>query len=203
MGAQRNRLMALGFAFLACTVLSACNPGGEGQSGQTASVGEAQIGGPFQLVDQEGKPRDQTLLKGKWSAVFFGYTYCPDVCPTTLQTLARAKALMGGAAQDLQVVFVSVDPGRDTPAQLKSYLETPVFPQPSIGLTGSPDQVAAAAKAYRVFYQKQGQGDGYTVNHSSIIYLMNPRGKFDRVLSESQTAEEMAGQIGDAMKGKA
>ncbi len=203
MGAQRNRLMALGVAFLACAALAACTPRGEGQSGQTASAGEARIGGPFQLVDQEGRPRDQSLLRGKWSAVFFGYTYCPDVCPTTLQTLARAKALMGGSAKDLQVVFVSVDPGRDTPAQLKSYLEAPVFPQPSIGLTGSPDQVAAAAKAYRVFYQKQGAGDGYTVNHSSIIYLMNPRGKFDRVLSESQTAEEMAGQIGDAMKGKA
>ncbi len=96
-------------------------------------------------------------------------------------------------------MFVSVDPERDTPAQIKAYLAAPAFPRGTIGLTGTTTQVAAAAKAYRVYYQKQGTGEGYTLNHSSIVYLMDPTGKFDRVVSESQTPAEIATQIGDAM----
>jgi len=166
------------------------------------SSGEAMVGGPFQLVDQNGKPTDQSVLKGKWSAVFFGYTYCPDVCPTTLQALAGAEAKLGDKAKDLQVVFISVDPERDTPAQLKTYLSIPAFPKNTIGLTGTSAQVAAAAKAYRVYYQKEGQGAGYTMAHSSIVYLMNPDGKFVTALTESQTPSEVATQIGDAMASK-
>jgi protein SCO1/2 len=200
MNAPRTCLMLI---LASCAIaLAGCGPGRQAQAGGDAgaATGVALIGGPFQLVDQNGKAVDQRVLDGKWSAVFFGYTYCPDVCPTTLQTLAQAKGRMGGQAKDLQVVFVSVDPDRDTPAQLKSYLATPAFPQPTLGLTGTPAAVAAAAKAYKVFYQKQGSGDGYAVNHSSIIYLMNPQGKFDRVLSESLTPTEIATQIGEAMK---
>lgn len=192
----RNRLIALfGAALLA---LAGCGPS-KPAGGETVSTGRALIGGPFQLVDQEGRPRDQTLLAGKWSAVFFGYTYCPDVCPTTLQALALAEQKLGGKARDLQVVFVSVDPERDTPAQVKAYLAAPAFPKGTIGLTGSPGQVAGAAKAYRVYYAKSGTGEGYLMNHSSIIYLMNPEGAFDRVVTESQTPEEIASQIADAM----
>jgi protein SCO1/2 len=197
MGVLRTGLivMALGAA------LAGCGPkGGAAAGGDSASTGVALIGGPFQLVNQDGKPTDQHVLDGKWSAVFFGYTYCPDVCPTTLQTLSQAKVKLGGAAKDLQVVFVSVDPDRDTPAQMKAYLATPAFPQPTLGLTGSAQQVAAAAKAYRVYYQKQGSGEGYAVNHSAIIYLMNPAGKFDRVMAESLTSTEIATQIREAMQ---
>jgi protein SCO1/2 len=164
------------------------------------SSGTALIGGPFQLVDQDGKAVDQRILDHRWSAVFFGYTYCPDVCPATLQLLAQAKAQMGGAGKAVQVVFISVDPDRDTPAQLKSYLATPAFPQPTLGLTGSAAQIAAAAKAYRAYYQKQGSGAGYAVNHSALIYLMNPAGQFDRVMAESLTPKEIAAQIEDAMR---
>lgn len=202
MNAPRNRLIftiaatAAGLAMAAA--LAGCGPRGAG--GTASSGGGVQIGGPFQLVNQDGKPVDQHILDGKWSAVYFGYTYCPDVCPTTLQALAQAKAALGARAKDLQVVFFSVDPARDTPAQMKSYLSAPVFPQPTIGLTGSPQAVAAAAKAYRVFYQKQGSGDGYTVNHSSVIYLMDPRGQFDEVIREDLKPSEMATQIGAAMK---
>ena len=173
--------------------------GGAGGQASVQSSGEALVGGPFQLVDQNGRPADQDLLKGRWSAVFFGYTYCPDVCPTTLQALAQAEARLGDRAKALQVVFISVDPERDTPAQMKTYLSTPAFPKGAIGLTGTPAQVAAAAKAYRVYYQKDGKGDGYAVSHSSIVYLMNPAGKFDRALTESQTPAEVATQIGEAM----
>jgi protein SCO1/2 len=197
MGKVRNPLILLGVAALA---LAACDKsaGTSGAATETSS-GEALVGGPFQLVDQNGKPTDQSLLKGKWSAVFFGYTYCPDVCPTTMQALAGAEAKLGDKAKDLQVVFISVDPERDTPAQMKTYLSTPAFPKGAIGLTGTPAQVAAAAKAYRVYYQKEGQGEGYSMAHSSIVYLMNPAGKFVTALTESQTPSEVATQIGDAM----
>jgi protein SCO1 len=203
MGAVRYRLILLVAALAVGLVLNGCGPGGgSGSKVQVQSSGEALVGGPFQMVDQNGKSVDQSLLKGKWSAVFFGYTYCPDVCPTTLQALAQAEAKLGDKAKNLQVVFVSVDPARDTPAQMKAYLSTPAFPKDAIGLTGTPAQVAAAAKAYRVYYQKDGQGEGYSVAHSSIVYLMNPDGKFDRALTESQTPSEVATQIGDAMAGR-
>jgi len=186
---------ALSFALAGCGPQKPIQAGG-----QVQSSGVALIGGPFQLVDQDGKAVDQRLLDHKWSAVFFGYTYCPDVCPTTLQTLAQAKAKLGDAAKDLQVVFISVDPERDTPAQMKSYLATPAFPHPMLGLTGSPAQVAAAAKAYRVYFKKRGEGDSYLMDHSAVIYLMNPDGKFDRVVTESLTPVEIASQIRDAMQ---
>ncbi len=188
-------------AALAGLSLTACGPPAPGDAhGAVSASGDALIGGPFQLVDQNGRPADQSLLRGKWSAVFFGYTYCPDVCPTTLQTLAQAQGQLGAKAANLQVVFVSVDPARDTPAQIKTYLSTPAFPKGTIGLTGAETQVAAAAKAYRVYYQKAGQGEGYAVNHSSIIYLMNPEGKFDRPITETQTPAAISGQIAEAMQ---
>ena len=146
-----------------------------------------------------GTPVDQHRLDGKWTAVFFGYTYCPDVCPTTLTTLGRAQTLLGAKAKDLQVLFISVDPGRDTPAQLKTYLTSPVFPKGTVGLTGDAAQVDAAAKAYKVFYQKAGSGAGYTVDHTSAIYLMDPKGHFDRVLAEAMTPDEIVHQISQAM----
>jgi protein SCO1/2 len=203
MSARRNRLIpgraSLALAIALGLALGACGKPGAGESGTVQSSGEAAVGGPFQLVDQDGRAVDQSLLQGKWSAVFFGYTYCPDVCPTTLQALAQAQTLLGDKARNLQVVFVSVDPERDTPTQLKTYLSTPAFPKGTVGLTGTPAQVAAVAKAYRVYFQKDGQGAAYAVAHSSIVYLMNPKGKFDRALTESQTPSEVATQIGDAM----
>jgi protein SCO1/2 len=200
MSATRTGLI---LSVLAACVLSlaGCGPAkSAGEGAAVTSTGTALIGGPFQLVDQDNKPVDQHVLDGKWSAVFFGYTYCPDVCPTTLQALAQAKAKLGPDGKALQVVFVSIDPDRDTPAQIKGYLATPAFPQPTLGLTGTAAQVAAAAKAYRVYYQKVGTGDGYTMNHSSVIYLMNPQGQFDRVMTDSQTPAEIVTQVQDAMK---
>jgi protein SCO1/2 len=158
------------------------------------------IGGPFQMVDQNGKAADQTLLQGKWSAVFFGFTYCPDVCPATLQALSAAVPMLTPAqAKKLQIVFVSVDPERDTPAQMKAYLDAQRLPVGTVGLTGTPAQVAATAKAYRVFYEKAGEGDSYTMNHSTAVYLMDPKGRFDRVLAFGLTPAQMADQIKEAM----
>lgn len=166
-----------------------------------ASQGAAAVGGPFSLVDQDGKPVDQSVLNGKWSVVFFGFTYCPDVCPTTMQSLALAEDRLGPKAKDLQVVFVSVDPERDTPEQLKTYLSTDGFPRKVIGLTGAPEQVAAVAKAYRVFYEKAGEGPGYLINHSTASYLMDKKGRFNRVLAFGLGPDETARQIGEAMRG--
>jgi protein SCO1/2 len=159
----------------------------------------ALIGGPFQLVDQFGHPRDQSLLRGKWTAVFFGYTYCPDVCPTTLQTLAGAIGLMGPRAKDLQVVFITVDPARDTPGQLKDYLSSASFPPGVIGLTGTPDQIAKAANDYKVYFQKSGTGPAYSVDHSAAVYLMNPKGDFDSVVAFGLTPQQTRDQILKAM----
>lgn len=165
-----------------------------------ASDGALQIGGDFKLMNQDGAVVDQSLLKGKWSAVFFGFTYCPDVCPTTLQTLGAAVDQLGPKAKDLQILFISVDPERDTAPKLKAYLASPGFPKGIIGLTGTPDQVKAAAKAYRAYFEKDGTGETYLVNHTSLIYLMNPKGQFSRVLAYGLSPDENAHQILEAMK---
>lgn len=161
---------------------------------------QAAVGGPFQLVDQNGKPTDESILKGKWTVVFFGFTYCPDVCPTTMQALGAAQQQLGPKADQTQVVFMSLDPARDTPAQLKTYLGSDIFPKGTIGLTGTPEQVAAAAKAYRVYYKKNGEGADYLVDHSTAAYLMDPKGRFDRVIPYGISPEEIARQISDAMR---
>ena len=146
--------------------------------GQVAASGQPLVGGDFTLVNQDGRTVDQTLLNGKWSLVFFGFTYCPEFCPTTLAELAAVQQQLGDKAKDLQIVFISIDPQRDTPRQLKDYLSSDGFPKGTIGLTGTPEQVAQAAKAYRAFYQKVGEGEGYTMNHSLTVYLMGPDGRF-------------------------
>ena len=147
------------------------------------STGQPIVGGDFSLVDQDGQPVDQTILKDKWSLVFFGFTYCPDYCPTTLGVLNAVQQSMGEDAKDLQIVFVSIDPERDTPQMLKDYLSSEGFPEGVIGLTGTEEQVRAASKAYRAFYAKQGEGEGYTMSHTLTIYLMGPDGKFRAALA--------------------
>ena len=160
-------------------------------------------GGPFQLVDQNGRPATESLLKDRWSAVFFGFTYCPDICPTTLTALRAAEAeLKPREREALQVVFISVDPERDTSDALKAYVENEAFPEGTIGLTGTPEQIAAAAKAYKAAYSKSGEGEDYTMNHFSGVYLMNPEGQFVRILAGGMTPTEMAVQIRDAMRGR-
>lgn len=174
-------------------------PAGAAAEGQVVSTGQADIGGPFQLVDQEGRAVDESLLQGKWSLVFFGFTYCPDYCPTTLAALDATQARLGDRAKDLQIVFISVDPERDTPKALKDYLASDGFPEGVIGLTGTPEQVKAAANAYKAFYQKVGEGEGYTMNHSLTVYLMGPDGRFRTAVAEELGPERSAAVIERAM----
>ncbi len=163
------------------------------------SSGQPQIGGPFHLVDQNGRAVDQTLLDGKWSLVFFGFTYCPDFCPTTLTSLKATKDRLGARGKDVQVVFISVDPQRDTPRALKDYLVSDGFPEGAIGLTGTPAQVRAAADVYRAYYEKVGEGEGYTMNHSLTVYLMGPDGNFRTALAHDLGPDRSAQVITRAM----
>jgi protein SCO1/2 len=187
--------IAVGLASLALLVAVALRSGPPASSGQAGAVG-----GPFHLVDQTGRPVDQSVLKGKWSAVYFGYTYCPDVCPTTLITLGGAIDRMGARAKDFQIVFITVDPHRDTPTQLKNYLSSAEFPRGVIGLTGTDAQVAQVAQAYKVYFQKAGTGDAYSVDHSSAIYLMDPKGQFDTVIPYGLTPDQAKDSIVKAMQ---
>ncbi|MDZ4365055.1 SCO family protein [Brevundimonas sp.] len=166
----------------------------------SSETGQPLVGGPFQLVDQEGRTVDQTMLEGRWSLVFFGFTYCPDFCPTTLATLAATQAQLGADAEKMQIVFISVDPERDTPQALKDYLSSDGFPRGVIGLTGTPDQVAAAAKVYRAYFQKVGEGDAYTMNHSLTVYLMGPDGQFRSAIAHDLGPDRSAELIRRAME---
>ncbi len=167
--------------------------------GEMAATGQPLVGGDFQLVNQDGQPVDQSILNGKWSLVFFGFTYCPEFCPTTLAEMAAVQQQLGDQARDLQMVFISIDPERDTPQALKDYLSSDGFPQGTIGLTGTPEQVAQAARAYRAFYQKVGEGEGYTMNHALTVYVMGPDGKFRTTLGYGLGPQKATQIVRDAM----
>jgi protein SCO1/2 len=161
-------------------------------------TGNASVGGPFTLVDQDGAVVTEQDFAGRLMLVYFGYTFCPDVCPTTLQTLSVAMEQLGDDAKDVAFVFVTLDPKRDTVAQMKRYVD--LFEPGPVGLTGSDEQVAAAAKAYRVYYNANDeQGDDYLVDHSSFIYLMDREGRYLSHFGPTATPEEMAGKIEEAL----
>jgi protein SCO1/2 len=174
---------------------------GREQSAQVAESGTGQpmVGGPFTLTNQDGQVVDQSILTDKWTLVFFGFTYCPDYCPTTLGVLNAVQERMGDKAQDLQIVFISIDPERDTPQLLKDYLSSDGFPKGVIGLTGTPEQTAQVAKEYRAFYQKVGEGEGYTMNHSLTVYLMGPDGQFRSAVAHDLGPDRTARLIENAM----
>ncbi len=190
--------VAVAVAVSAIVVVSGRGDAGPG-SREVSSTGLPDVGGPFQLVNQDGQAVDQTLLNGKWSLVFFGFTYCPDYCPTTLGMLEATKRALGDRADEVQIVFISVDPERDTPQALKDYLSSDGFPEGVIGLTGTPEQVRAAADAYRAVYQKVGEGDAYTLNHSLTIYLMGPDGRLRSALGHDLGPDNAARIIQQAM----
>jgi protein SCO1/2 len=146
---------------------------------QTISTGEqVTIGGPFRLTDQDDMVRTEKDFAGKYMLVFFGYTYCPDVCPTTLAVMADALEKIGPLADRVKPIFITVDPKRDTPEKIKSYLTS--FGPRFVGLTGSTGDIAAVAKEYRVYYREHPPENGgeYTVDHSGVVYLMDPNGRF-------------------------
>ncbi len=145
----------------------------------TLSVASSvQIGGPYELVDQNGRTVRSSDFQGKFQLIYFGYAYCPDVCPTELAAMAEAVDALGTEADRVQPLFITVDPERDTPDFLAGYV--PHFHPRLIGLTGTPEQIAAVAKAFRVYYAKveSDRQTDYLMDHTSFIYLMGPDGNF-------------------------
>ena len=193
-----GRAVAVGLAFLLGTWLIA---GGAAQS--QAPNFPLSFGGPFTLVDQDGRTRTEIDFRGRFMLIFFGYTHCPTICPTNLRVMGTALDMMGTAGARVQPIFISVDPERDTPARLKDYVAN--FHPRMVGLTGTEAQVRAAAKAYRVHRSKVITEDAkvpgaagaagakdYPVMHGSITYLMGPEGEFTTLFPHDTKADRMA-----------
>ncbi|PSO32766.1 SCO family protein [Bradyrhizobium sp. MOS002] len=154
----------------------------------------AAIGGPFQLTDQNGKAVTDKNLKGKPTLIFFGYTHCPDVCPTSLFEISEVLRAMGKDADKVNAVFISVDPERDTQAAMKDYLSS--FDPHLEGLSGDPDAIANVIKSYRVYAKKVPTKDGdYTMDHTALIYLMDRDGRFVSPFNLKRTPEEAAVEL--------
>jgi protein SCO1/2 len=171
-------MFALSVLAIALAITAAAFRFTSGRSGP-AGGGEALVGGPFSLVDHTGRRVTEKDFLGKYMLVFFGFTYCPDVCPAELQVMSAALDELGPRGDNIQPVFVSIDPERDTPEVVRQYVEN--FHPRLVGLTGSPEEIAAIAKAYRVYYKKaasRGTSGDYEMDHSTILYLMDPEGRF-------------------------
>lgn len=154
----------------------------------------AAIGGPFQLTDQHGKAVTDKNLKGKPTLIFFGYTHCPDVCPTSLFEISEVLRAMGKDADKVNAVFISVDPERDTPATMKDYLSS--FDPHLEGLSGDPAETAKVITSYRVYAKKVPTKDGdYTMDHTALIYLMDRNGRFVSPFNMKRTPEEAAADL--------
>lgn len=173
---------------------------GDPESGST-SVGTVSIGGPFTLTDQTGKVVTDTDFAGKYMLIYFGYTYCPDVCPTSLSIVSDALDQLSPAELDKVVpIFISIDPERDTPAALADFV--PHFHNKLVGLSGTPEQTKAVARAYKAYFAKvsgEEKGDAYTMDHSSITYLMGPDGKYVAHFSHGTKADVMAKRLAEIL----
>lgn len=172
------------------------NKPGQRNSLVPMALAGVDVGGPFELVDQNGKTVTQADFAGKLMLVYFGFTFCPDICPTELLIMGQAVDLLGDKAGEVVPVFITVDPKRDTPDKMKDYVDA--FHARFVGLSGSEAQVTAAAKAYRVFYRyapaKDGAelGDDYRVDHTSYIYLMDREGNYVAHFVHGQSPETIA-----------
>ncbi|WP_413993461.1 SCO family protein [Labrys okinawensis] len=189
MSVQTNRLQVIILAALFCVLAAACvtlvlTMGVGGRAPQQTSL----IGGDFSLVNQDGKPITQATFLGKPTAYFFGYTNCPDACPTTLTDMTDRLKALGPDGDKFNVVFISVDPGRDTPQLLKSYLES--FDPRITAATGTPEQVADVVKKFRVYVKKVGEGDSYTFDHSTAVYMMDAKGNLVTLIDYQAPRDE-------------
>jgi protein SCO1 len=200
---MRTRLIAFviaGFligAIAGAAVLLVANPQG-GQ--QVQSSGAALIGGPFSLVGAGGKPVTDRDFRGRYMLIFFGFTHCPDICPAELQVVAQALEQLGDKAKNVVPIFITLDPERDTPEAMANFVKS--FGPNFVGLTGSPEAIAAAAKAYRVAYSKVENKDSagdYSVDHSALVYLMDPEGRYVTHFSYGLSADQMAEKLGKSL----
>ena len=185
--------IALAFALLVALALAGCGP--EAPKFMASDVTGTTYGRDFRLTDHGGKPRALADFRGKVVVVFFGYTQCPDVCPTTLAELAEVMKRLGPDAERVQVLFVTVDPERDTPDLLSRYV--PAFDPRFLGLYGDAEATARTAKEFKILYQKQpGQTPGsYTVDHSAGTFIFDPNGKLRVYVSYGQGPDVFAHDI--------
>lgn len=187
---------------LLLVVLAGCGSGSS-PSFRSTDITGSDIGGNFHLVDHNGKARTPEDFRGKVLVVFFGYTHCPDVCPTTLAQLALALKQLGSDAQDVQVVMITVDPERDSKEVLKQYV-TALDPR-FLGLTGDPKAIAEAAAQFKIFYQKAAPeaGGSYSVDHSSSTFVFDRQGRIRLLVGNGQGADVFAHDIGQLLHTKA
>lgn len=181
---------------LSLTLALACPSGAQARSAaETMDIlmwNREPVGGPFELVDHTGRPRGDRDFRGHLMLVYFGFTYCPDVCPTDLMAIGQALELLGPDGDDVQPVFITLDPARDTVAHLAEYV--PLFHPRLLGLTGSDEAIRNVADAYKVYYAKVALGkeaDDYTVDHTAYIYLMDRDGKYLGFFPPGTSAERM------------
>ena len=166
--------------------------------GRVVTTGQADVGGPFQLTDQSGKRVSDKDFRGRYMLIYFGYSFCPDVCPTTLGVMAEALQKLGSDSRRVVPIFITIDPERDTPKVLEDYVKA--FGPSFVGLTGSADEIKAVEKKYRVYAVKKPlEGGNYGMDHSSVIYLMGPDGKlvsfYDEAISPDDLAKELKSKI--------
>jgi protein SCO1/2 len=194
------RLILIVVAFFSIGALVALTMRADFRSGVMQS-GKALIGGPFTLTDQNGRRVTDQDFRGKYMLVFFGYTYCPDVCPAELQVMASALDKLGAKGEEVTPVFITIDPERDTAEQVGNYVRN--FHPRMVGLTGTVQEIDAAAKAYRVYHVKApgASGGEYLMDHSTLVYLMNPRGEYVTHFAYGISADAMAERIKKAMAG--
>lgn len=174
-------------------------PGRDAGAPRTVAETTIKLGGPFELVRHDGMTVTEAAFRGKYMLIYFGFTYCPDVCPLELANMTRALEVLeaaGGDAEAVQPVFVSIDPERDTPEAMARYVS--LFHPRMVGLTGSTEQIAAAARAYRVYYRKavdEGGASEYLMDHSSIVFLMGPDGDYVTHFAPNTPADAMAEKL--------
>lgn len=168
------------------------------QPQQQQSAGRVPVGGPFRLTSHEGKPFTDADLKGKPFVVFFGFTHCPEVCPTTLYDLTQDLESLGSDSDKLRVAFITVDPAQDTPELMKTYLSS--FDPRIVGLTGTDEQIAAVAKEYKIYYRKVPTDSGYTMDHSAQIFLMDSKGDFYATSSFQESADTRRAKLKQLIK---
>lgn len=169
---------------------------GYGSSPQVANSGKALIGGPFTLIDQNGNTVTAQDFRGRFMLVFFGFTHCPDICPAELQVMSQSLEALGPQAEEVVPIFITLDPERDTQAVMDAYLKN--FGSRFVGLTGSPEAVAAAAKAYRVAhskFQEDPASSDYSVDHSALVYLMGRDGEYVTHFAYGTPADKMTEKL--------
>ena len=186
-------------------ILGACQPESGIESGPVVATGVADIGGPFTLVNQDNETVTEADFVGKPQLIYFGFTYCPDVCPLALQKMGMVQSQIDPDGETFNYIFISVDPERDTPEALNSYVKANGFPKGLVGLTGTVEQIDSAKTAFKVYaakFEDPNSSAEYMVDHSDLVLLMDENGKFAEVFTSSTTPSEMTTRLKAFLKAR-